>query len=158
MTDEKKQEFTLRVSQANKTQMVVIIYDILLVYLEEAINSEQEQQYDKFRIAIKNAGNCVQELMDSLKFEYELAAALLQLYLYFNRELMVAETKKRKESIENIMKIVKELQLAYTEVAKADISSSVMGNTQNVYAGLTYGKGTLNESMENPIENRGFRV
>lgn len=158
MTDEKKQEFTLRVSQANKTQMIVIIYDILLVYLDEIIKEEKNQNREQFQKEIKNARKCVQELMDSLRFEYELASGLLQLYMYLNREITMAEIKNRIEPIENVIKIIKKLRLTYIEVAKKDTTPSVMENTQSVYAGLTYGKGVLNESMENPIENRGFRV
>ena len=36
-------------------------------------------------------------------------------------------------------------------------SGAVMGNAQEVYAGLTYGKGTLNESTISQ-SNRGFTV
>ncbi len=35
MTKELKQEYTLRISQANKTQMVVLIYEMLLTYLDD---------------------------------------------------------------------------------------------------------------------------
>ena len=35
MTDEKKKEFTRRISEANPTEMVVILYDIALTYVEE---------------------------------------------------------------------------------------------------------------------------
>ncbi|OYO98714.1 flagellar protein FliS, partial [Lachnotalea glycerini] len=47
---------------------------------------------------------------------------------------------------------------AFTEVAKKDDSPVLMGNTQQVYAGLTYGKGSLTESFSNQGSNRGFRV
>ena len=33
MKKEKKQEFTLRITRANKSQMIVILYDMVLVYL-----------------------------------------------------------------------------------------------------------------------------
>jgi len=158
MKDKKKQEFILKISQANRTQMLVIIYDILLEYLEEATKAEHEKQKDQFKSAIINARNCVNELIDSLNVEYELANGLLQIYLYLNRELARAYAKKSQEPIIIIQKLVMKLKMAYVEAAKTDHSSSVMGNTQSVYAGLTYGKGVLNESMENPIENRGFRV
>ena len=39
MKKEKKQEFTLRITRANKTQMVVILYDMVLTYLEDAIEA-----------------------------------------------------------------------------------------------------------------------
>ena len=36
MTKELKQEFTLRITQANKTQLITILYEMVLLYLEEA--------------------------------------------------------------------------------------------------------------------------
>ena len=36
MTSELKQQFTLKISQANKTRLVVILYEMMLVYIEEA--------------------------------------------------------------------------------------------------------------------------
>ena len=40
-------------------------------------------------------------------------------------------------------------------ISKQDTSGPVMGNTQTVYAGLTYGKTDLNVSLSDP-DNRGF--
>ena len=37
MTRELKQEFTLKISQANKTELAVILYEMLLAYLEEEL-------------------------------------------------------------------------------------------------------------------------
>ena len=36
MTDEKKQQYTLKISQASRTQLVVILYEMTLDYLKEA--------------------------------------------------------------------------------------------------------------------------
>ena len=57
MTLEKKQEFTLKISEANKTQMITIIYEMVMYYLDEAIEnivetvagvrSTGEEGYDK---------------------------------------------------------------------------------------------------------------
>ena len=38
MTQERKQEFTLKITQANKTQMITILYEITIDYLEEAMD------------------------------------------------------------------------------------------------------------------------
>lgn len=158
MKNEKKQEFTLRISQANKTEMLVIIYDILLEYLGDTKLAKEAEDKDAFRMAISNSRSCVQELVDSLHFEFELASAFFQIYLYLNRELVAAESKYTIEPIENMIGIIEKLQITYKEAAKTDESEAVMGNTQQVYAGLTYGRGSLNESMGNPMENRGYRV
>ena len=36
MTDALKKEFTLKITQANSTELIVILYDMILVYIKEA--------------------------------------------------------------------------------------------------------------------------
>ena len=38
MTQEKKQEFTLKISQANKTQLITILYEMIIEYLNETLS------------------------------------------------------------------------------------------------------------------------
>ena len=58
---------------------------------------------------------------------------------------------------DEINKVMESLHSAFAEVAKQDTSGAVMQNTQQVYAGLTYGKGRLNEVFMNGNEqSRGF--
>ena len=42
MKKEEKQDFTLRITQANPTQLVVILYEMLLCYLEDAVQALAE--------------------------------------------------------------------------------------------------------------------
>ena len=49
------------------------------------------------------------------------------------------------------------LKTAFEKVAESDDSAPLMENTQSVFAGLTYGKGSLNETDLDPnAANRGF--
>ena len=66
----------------------------------------------------------------------------------------------KKEEIEAARKVVVKLGKSFREVAKTDKSESVMENAQQIYAGMTYGKGlNLDETLINPaFENRGFRA
>ena len=66
----------------------------------------------------------------------------------------------KKEEIEAARKVLRKLGDSFREVAKTDKSEPVMGKTQQVYAGITYGKGlSLEETLINPdSENRGFRA
>ena len=43
MKKEKKQEFTLRITKANKTQMIVILYDMVLEYLKDSLESLEKE-------------------------------------------------------------------------------------------------------------------
>lgn len=158
MTKELKQQFTLKITQANKTQLVVILYEMFLAYVEEAENAHEKKDRNGFREGIRKARGCLNELMTSLHFEYEPAVNLLQLYLYVNRELARADIKNSTDELAHVKKVMEKLHEAYETISEQDASGPVMSNTQTVYAGLTYGKNTLTESLAYEGSNRGFRV
>lgn len=158
MTRELKQEFTLRITQANKTQLITILYEMVLLYIDEAEEALTVENKTEFRSAIRKIRGCMNELTESLHLEYELAQNLLQLYLYVNRELVQASSHFAKENLEHVRLVIGELQKAYQKIEDQDRSGPVMGNTQTVYAGLTYGRNTLTENIADPSANRGFCV
>lgn len=158
MTRELKQQYTLRISQANKSQMVVILYEMLLIYIEEARIAHEQGDKAGFKGGIRKARGCVKELMESLHFAYEPARNLLQLYLYVSQELTRADVHNRTEELDNIRQIIEKLHAAYEEISRQDTSDSVMANTQTVYAGLTYGKNNLTENLADQGSSRGFRA
>lgn len=158
MTKELKQEYTLRISQANKTQLITILYEMTLLYIDEAEEALDAENRIEYKSAIRKIRGCINELTASLNFDYELAQNLLQLYLYVNRELVKASSHNDMESLEHVRKVIGQLHEAYKEIEGQDTSAPVMGNTQTVYAGLTYGRNTLTENIADPSANRGFCV
>lgn len=157
MTSELKQQFTLKISMANKTGLVVILYEMMLVYLEEARQAQNAHNREAFCKGIKNAKGCLHELMASLHLQYPIAGHLMQLYAYSDRELTRADIKNSTEELLHVKAIMEKLHAAYEAVSKQDDSAPVMTNTQTVYAGLTYGRNKLNESLADQ-GSRGFRV
>lgn len=158
MTREYKQQFTLRITQANKTELIVILYEIILAYMEDAEAALEEGRITEFREALRKVRSCLGELIASLNLDYELAARLLSLYLYCNRELTKADIRKEKEPLVHIRSVITKLLEAYRELAGQDTSGPVMQNSQTVYAGLTYGKNSLAENLTDQGSNRGFRA
>ena len=158
MTKELKQEYTLRITQANKTQLITILYEMTLLYLEEAKEALEEDQKEDFKTAIRKTQGCIGELVDSLHMEYDLAKQLFQLYRYAYRELAKASVHYSQENLDHVVSVIEKLREAYTQIEGQDASGSVMGNAQTVYAGLTYGRSELNENLASPEANRGFRV
>lgn len=158
MTKELKQEYTLRISQANKTQLITILYEMVLLYIDEAEEALDTGNRMEYKSAIRKIRGCMDELTASLNFDYELAQNLLQLYLYVNRELVKASTHNDRENLEHVRKVIDQLHKAYQQIETQDKSGPVMGNTQTVYAGLTYGRNTLTENIADPSVNRGFCV
>lgn len=150
-----KKDFTLRISQANRTELTVIILEIAIAYLESA---EQAQTAEEYRMEITRARKCVDELKKSLNFQYEISGELLHLYIHINKLLVRAMISRKKESLVRAKESLKKLKDAFAKVAQQDHSEPVLENAQTVYAGYTYGKTDLNENLDNNSSGRGFLV
>lgn len=156
MTDEKKQEFTLRITQANKSQLVVILYELFFCYLEEAEAAIECGKKEEFGTLLLKTHDCLNELIGSLNMDQPLSQSILQVYLFVSHQIGLANGKKSKEPLFDVKRLMDKLYKTYKEDSKCDTSEPVMKQTQTVYAGLTYGKNDLNESYQDPQANRGF--
>jgi flagellar protein FliS len=155
MKHEQKQAYTLRICQANRSQLVVILYELLENYLEEAKQHLAADDYEGFRSGVSSARLVLCDLMGALDRSYEISAQLLEIYRYFIRALARASARKDTSEFDRLCAMSKKLRHAFEEAAKTDESQPLMQHTQQVYAGLTYGKGVLNETFHE--ENmRGF--
>ena len=157
MKKEDKQRFTLRITQANPTELVVILYEMLLGYLEDAEEAAGNDM-QLFHDAARKARGCLNELMGSLHMEYEPAPALMQLYMYCIRRLALGEARCDMGMLEEIRRVIVPLRDAYGQIAGQNGAGPVMNNSQTVYAGLTYGRNTLTENMADQGANRGMFV
>lgn len=157
MNKEAVQSFTARITQASRSELVVILYEITLAKIEEAEKSYKENNLADFDRQLKGAQRCVSELMACLNYSYKLSYDLLSLYLYTNKHIITAILKRNPLTLQYAKTILQDLLVGFEEVSKIDNSGPMMRNTQQVYAGLTYGKGTLNETFIDPSnKNRGF--
>lgn len=152
--------FTRRITSANKSEIIVIIYDIIEENLALAKKALAEGDRETYRNEIKQAISFVKELLVSLDMNYEVSKNLASLYIYVSRCLNFALVSGKKEEIEAAEKVLRKLGDSFREVAKTDESKPVMENTQRVYAGITYGRGLdLDETMVAPaMESRGVRA
>lgn len=158
MTKECKQQFTLRITQANSTQLIVILYEMLLSYLEEGKAAHEAGDRAGFREAVRKMRGCLNELMRSLNLEYDIAGNLLSLYLYCLRKLAYGDVRNDTVVLDEVKNVIEKLHEAYGQVAARNEGGPVMKNTQTVYAGLTYGRNTLTENMTDQGPDRGLLV
>ncbi|MCR4617473.1 MAG: flagellar protein FliS [Lachnospiraceae bacterium] len=157
MDSEKKQEYTRRVSQANSTELVIIIYDIALDYIKEAKDALKKGCFDDFESDIPLIQGCIYELLESLHPEYELAGNLRKLYGFCLRQISISASSRKPEGLFETEKVLKPLRDAYEQIKGENKNGPVMGNSQTVFAGLTYGKEELIESLST-TPNRGYLV
>ena len=149
MTKEEIQEYSLRITQGNRSDLVVVTYDVILKYLKDARAEYQSGEKEQFVLSIKKANDFLAELMRALDLQYPMSRNLMSIYL------LQAQFQKDPSSLEGLDRILSELREAFAEVARQDKSEPLTGGRGQVYAGLTYGKGSLIESYE---PNPGFRA
>lgn len=163
MTKEELNGYSYRITQASKTELIVIMYEMAETYLNDAVaeyeiaEKSEKVEYEGFRNSLKKAQRVVNELSSSLDMQYDISNELFNLYLYMNKTINNASLKKNIKEIPAILRMIARLKSSFSILSKQDLSGPIMKNTQQVYAGLTYSNGGLNETM-NQTANRGFTV
>ena len=157
MVKEKQKDFARRITQANRTELLVVTYDILIEEIEEAERLYNGGDIEEYRRSAKRAQRFIAELMSTLDFEYPISGQLLRLYEYVQRLLIKSDISGIPYKLDSARNVISGLRSAYAKIAETDDSAPLMENTQSVFAGLTYGKGSLNETDLDPNSaNRGF--
>ena len=156
MNKDKQKDFARRVSQANKTELVVITYDIIIEEIEDAGRFFEEADVPGARISLKKAQQFLGQLMSSLDFSYGISRQLMSLYEYVQRILVACDISGSNKDLDSAENVLKGLRSGFDKIAVEDTTGAVMENTQSVYAGLTYGRNSLNETNMSDGSNRGF--
>lgn len=151
--------FTTRITQANKSELVVIIYDIIMKDIEGAQKAFAQSDETMYTREVNHAVKLVNELINTLDFSYPISYDLMQLYLYCNKQLILTTIKKDVQPLSSVYKVLESLRTGFKGVANQDDSEPLMSNTQQVYAGLTYSKNQLNETYIDANQvSRGFKA
>ena len=149
--------FSVRVTQASKSELTVILYEMILTEIKEAKEAFAKEDMAVFDKELKFAQKYVTELQATLDYRYSISYDLLSLYLFVNKKIIEAIVRRIPDSLDSAESIMKKLLVGFEGVSKVDQSGPMMRNTQQVYAGLTYGRGYLNETNIDPSSrNRGF--
>ncbi|HHW67748.1 MAG: flagellar secretion chaperone FliS [Epulopiscium sp.] len=149
---------TAQIANATPGQLVVITYEVIIETLDEAQKQLAVKDEKKFKRNIDKAQKLLRELMDSLDLSYSISMDLLQLYLYINKVIIKSYVTLKEEPLEEAKKLLNTLLIGWRQaVASEEKKAPVIENAQQIYAGLTYGKGSLNEAIVEDT-NRGFKA
>ena len=153
-----KKDFTRRLSQCNRGEMIVIIYDIFFAYIEDAEIALKSGNRENLKIGIRHAQSTLDELIRALDFSYELSSNLYSLYTFCKIELSKTLYRNNGDGLSEAKKIMGRLHGAFIRAAGQDQSRPLMQNAQQIYAGITYGRAVLNECFAQTNTQRGFFV
>lgn len=140
MNKEEINEFSARISQSNKTQIVVITYEIIINYLDSGKNCLDNRDETGFVFNLKKARQFVNQLSSVLDFKYEISFELMNLYMYASDNLLKSELRREDINLGMVRDIMVKLKDSFEQVSELDTSLPALGNTEKIYEGLTYGK------------------
>ena len=147
MTREEINQFSMRISQSNRTQIVVITYEIIINYLDSARDSFDNSNVTDFVRNVRKARQFVNELSSVLDFRYKISFELMNLYMFANECLLKAELRREDVNLEVVRDMMIKLRDSFETVSKQDNSKPVMQVREKVYEGLTYGKNGMGTVM-----------
>ena len=157
MTGQEINEFSVKISQANKTGLIVIMYEMAIKYIDDGMKALNNNNVEEYRLNLKKSKAVINELTSVLDMTQVISFELRSLYVFINNVLVRADIRVETEELIRVREMLVKLSNAFSKVSKSDKSGPVMENTQQLYAGLTYSKNSLNEDMYSDI-NRGFKV
>lgn len=99
-------------------EMLLLLYDELLKRLTRAELALDKEDFDLFGKSVHRSREIIQYLKDTLNPEYEISWQLRQMYDFFTYELSRVEAGRRKEVIEEMKPLVRDLREAFEEAGK----------------------------------------
>jgi len=155
MNQEAVTTFTRRITNGNKSQIIVVLFDMVLVDLDDATEGLKNHEQEEYMEALRHANEVLEHLQNALDFKYDILKDLYSLYDYCKRAIAKSMYSGRDEGINEAREVIEPLAEAFREVAENDDSAPLMENAQKIAAGLTYGKTDVNEAVDTN-DNRGF--
>ena len=159
MTKEQIREFTLRTSQANHSGLILVLTDILKVYLTDALEAYRVGSGEPYGSNLEMARRTLNELISCFNRKdalgYRVSSILRFVYKKLNNSVLTGSP----DELDRCLGILDNLKVGFLHLHEIDTEGPVMKNTHQVYAGLTYGKGVVNESVQGvDISTRGFKA
>ena len=118
----------VEVNTCNKLQLVVMLYDGAIRFLGEARAAIVANNVRGKAVALDRALAIIGELQSTLQLEEggDIAASLNSLYNYMNENLLLASAKMDPKPVDLVIRLLKTLNSAWTEIAqKAEHSAAV---------------------------------
>ena len=120
---------------AKKSKLILMMYDGAIRFARESINKIRSKDIAGRGAYIRKTQDIILELMNSLDMENggEIAGNLSRLYLFMNRNLIMANMQGDEKYIEDIIKILTELRDAWGIVVNNSYKNEQVANGRAGY-------------------------
>ena len=101
----------------------------------------------------------MQELIGCFSQDNVCGRNVIAIFRFIYGKLVRSQIRREPDELDRCLQMMKKLRTGFVHLHEMDPEDAVMQNVHQVYAGLTYGKGTLNESIQGVnYETRGYQV
>lgn len=147
MTEQEK--LAEKIENASEAELVVMMLEGLDGEFDRGISAVEAKDEEMLKAAVDKARAILTELLATLWGDSEVAISTRQLYMYINKLVTDTGNRSVKEPLEEAKKVLKPMLEGWQHLAKnpslAEAPAAQKG--PSIVAGMTYGKGTLNESL-----------
>lgn len=105
------------VETASPEKLLLMLYSGAINFLGQALVAMEARDFEKVNDMLKKTQAVIEELMVSLNMDYEISQRLWALYDYFLRRLVEANVKKDREPIDEVLRMITELQETWSQAA-----------------------------------------
>lgn len=106
------------ISSAPPEELTLMLYDGALKFANIALIGIEKKDYEKVNNNCQKIRAIIRELQSTLNFKYEIANTFNDYYEFILRRLSVANIKKDKEVMEEIIKLLRSIRDTWKEAMK----------------------------------------
>jgi flagellar protein FliS len=106
------------VNTMTKGELLVLLYDEAIKKMNLSKILMENNDYANANISLEKCRKIFNHLIVTLDDKYPLSKDLAEMYMFFNKELIMASSKKSVQNIDNILPLVKDLRNTWAEADK----------------------------------------
>ncbi len=99
-------------------ELTLMLYNGLVKYVMQSIAAIEENDLQKAHNSIVRSEDIIQEFIVSLDMKYDVSQNLLLIYDFMYRQLIDANIKKDKETLEVVLSFAKDLRDTWSQAMK----------------------------------------
>lgn len=152
-----KEYLANRIANANDAQLVAIIHEGFMSTVKSGIEHIENGNKEGLNDSINKVREILAQLLATTEGDSEIANNLRSIYVYLNKLVTEAEIKRDKTKLEEAIKVITPIYEAWQELGEKEVAgtdddsqtASTPAKTPSIVAGMTYGKGQLNDYVIN---------
>ncbi|MEL7649264.1 MAG: flagellar export chaperone FliS [Sedimentibacter sp.] len=106
------------VNTMTRGELLVLLYDEAIKKMNMSKMLMENNDFDNAGINLEKCRKIFNHLIVTLDDNYALSKDLREMYMFFNKELILASSKKSIKNIDNILPLVKDLRNTWEEADK----------------------------------------